>query len=292
MAGILAWLHGPFIHGAQKVASPSIIDLVIVLEPVMRLLWWIRMLIAVAAMFTFSAWLYLSYGVVAQRGAHNRYRPGWVLGGFFVPIWNLLWPYLVVSEAWRAAARIRRQTEADEEPRALSTPLVVKLWWASMLVSVVVTAVGGEAVLPGYMTFPTVPIALHLLAAASGLFRQDRSGGTETAGLVRGPSAGLLGRWPLPVTATASALLTTLLILLGVYGYAGKEMRQFKEAGPWKQKQSPSPARHPQRSVVMASKPWLLRAACMWNGLPARAVDQWLQRLSPRRGRHGGEGQF
>lgn len=52
--------------------------------------------------------------------------PGWSIGWHFVPVANLVMPYLAVREAWRASARAARR---DEEVETRLLPA----WWGLWL---------------------------------------------------------------------------------------------------------------------------------------------------------------
>jgi TonB family protein len=232
MPSILAWLLYRYLHRAEDVGPPLFIHWLMVLYPVVDWLWWIRMLVNVAAFSTFVAWVYVTFRDLAQRRARTRYTPSWALGGFFVPVLNLVWPYLAVRDAWRAAAGLRQQAGAGGSA-GRPTPLVVKLWWALMMVIIVLAAVGGKAVMPGRMELSTVLVAWYVGAAASSLLAIAMIAAVERERL-NYPAArpvGLLGPWPLPVTAGASAVLAMLLVLSGAYGLARLGMRQLASQG-------------------------------------------------------------
>jgi hypothetical protein len=95
----------------------------------------------VAAVF-FCIWGYRAYANLDALGAEGlNYTPGWATWGFFIPFLNLVRPYQVYAEVWKAS---------DPEhpvwnPRvglAQSTP-IVNAWWACWLLSIVLTAVAG-----------------------------------------------------------------------------------------------------------------------------------------------------
>jgi hypothetical protein len=54
-----------------------------------------------------------------------KYTPGWAVGYWFVPILNLARPYDVILELWRSLAR--RATVGT------ARPMIVGLWWVSLL---------------------------------------------------------------------------------------------------------------------------------------------------------------
>ncbi len=62
-----------------------------------------------------------------------QYTPGWSVGWFFVPVANLVVPYNVLNELWRANSH----TTAGEWRKARVPPVLV-LWWAAVVASAVV----------------------------------------------------------------------------------------------------------------------------------------------------------
>ncbi|ALU95780.1 hypothetical protein WQO_22150 [Streptomyces globisporus C-1027] len=66
----------------------------------------------------------------------QRMGPGWAVGGWFVPIANLWFPYRVASGVWEASAQTRPDGGRRTVPR---TPL--NLWWGAWVVSLLFTRV-------------------------------------------------------------------------------------------------------------------------------------------------------
>lgn len=70
-----------------------------------------------------------------------RYKPGWTVGWWFIPIFNLFRPYQAVSEAWRASL-----PPCDPEDTGFSwrltrkTPLL-PLWWGLWIVSSIIDSI-------------------------------------------------------------------------------------------------------------------------------------------------------
>jgi hypothetical protein len=67
----------------------------------------------------------------ASRPGEFRYGPGWAIGGWFIPFFNLVQPKLMLNDAWRAAVDRRERV-----------PLVFHLWWAAYLLGQFTAAVG------------------------------------------------------------------------------------------------------------------------------------------------------
>ncbi|MFF4881183.1 DUF4328 domain-containing protein [Micromonospora sp. NPDC000668] len=80
-------------------------------------LWMLGALVAAAA---FVAWLHQARRTAGRLGGALTWAPGWVVGGWFVPVANLMIPYLVVRDVRRASG-----------PAARLAP--VGRWWVSVL---------------------------------------------------------------------------------------------------------------------------------------------------------------
>jgi len=81
----------------------------------------------------FLVWLHRVYGNLGVLGAHRmRFSPRWAVGTFFVPVLNLVWPFLVLREVWNASG-----ADADDAPLPTSTPPLVAAWWATFVTATV-----------------------------------------------------------------------------------------------------------------------------------------------------------
>lgn len=80
----------------------------------------------VAAAVVFIRWLYGAYkNVAVVAPAEKRYRQGWTIGAWFVPIMNLFRPKQMVNDVWRAGGT----DVQDAQPGWL-----LLLWWLLWLV--------------------------------------------------------------------------------------------------------------------------------------------------------------
>gem|GEM_PF-1988786 len=76
----------------------------------------------------FVTWLWRAYrNLTAFQQAPTRFRPGWAIGAWFVPILNLVRPKRIVDECWRESAP--RPTDGPRLARTGSVPWVFHLWW-------------------------------------------------------------------------------------------------------------------------------------------------------------------
>lgn len=223
---ILTWLLYRFLYRVEGEVPPFQFWF-LSLSPVVGWLWWLRLLLIVAANITFMAWLYVRYRELAARGARLRYAAHWAITGFFVPFLNFVRPYQVVADACQAAAALHRPGGTSRTPR------VVTFWWVVVLIAVVLGAIGGKSVMPGRMEVDAMLLAAYLAGATvCGLsiaviaaLEKERLGHDGARPL------GLLGPWPLPIAASLATVLAVLLVLGGAYGFAGKEMSQIAIAG-------------------------------------------------------------
>jgi TonB family protein len=62
---------------------------------------------------------------VVALGGVPRFAKHWIVTGFVVPVLNLVRPYQVVADLWRASA----------PSRAAAAPVLVRLWWEALLVT-------------------------------------------------------------------------------------------------------------------------------------------------------------
>jgi hypothetical protein len=97
----------------------------------------IRVLMIGVAMATgvfFLIWIYRAHKNLKALGATDlKYSPGWAIGGFFIPVLNIVRPYQVVAEIWRASAPNARRSGSVWSSE--STPVFIGLWWGLWLLS-------------------------------------------------------------------------------------------------------------------------------------------------------------
>ena len=75
----------------------------------------------------FIIWLYRAAKRVKQtRPDALRYKPGWAIGGWFVPIWFLFRPKQMVDDIWRGTRDARE---------GIGVPAWIHIWWALWLIS-------------------------------------------------------------------------------------------------------------------------------------------------------------
>jgi Domain of unknown function (DUF4328) len=87
-------------------------------------------LVIVPTIVMWVVWQYRAHSNLPALGATNlRYRPGWVVGWWFIPVANLAIPYLTVRELHKAS-----DPEAGAvDWKARRTWALLWLWWGSWL---------------------------------------------------------------------------------------------------------------------------------------------------------------
>jgi hypothetical protein len=99
----------------------------------------------VTAVF-FLVWIHRVHRNLPWLGTRGlKYSPAWAIGGFFIPFVNLVLPFLVVREIWKASDPQRTDGHSWKDT---SLSLVVPSWWILFCVAeigplVVNIALGG-----------------------------------------------------------------------------------------------------------------------------------------------------
>ena len=87
-----------------------------------------------ACAIAFCSWFAQAHRNLGAAGVQNlRYSPGWAVGGFFVPLLNLVRPHQVMQEVWTGSMSLARNPQADW--RQIQPPPIVGWWWGLFLVS-------------------------------------------------------------------------------------------------------------------------------------------------------------
>jgi Domain of unknown function (DUF4328) len=83
----------------------------------------------------FLVWFHRAYtNLHALRTEALRFRAGWAVGGWFVPILNLVRPKQVMNDIWRGSDSGAPATNDSAWHRA-PVPALLQLWWAPFLTS-------------------------------------------------------------------------------------------------------------------------------------------------------------
>jgi hypothetical protein len=87
----------------------------------------VQLVLFIGAAAAFIAWLHRMYkNAVALAPPLPRYGPGWAIGVWFVPVWNLFRPVQLVNDVRRSG-----------DPRGDWVPVLIGCWWGIWLASLV-----------------------------------------------------------------------------------------------------------------------------------------------------------
>jgi hypothetical protein len=125
------------------------------------------MRLAIAVVFIIWFWRAAKNNQALDR--HPRLGPGWAIGGWFIPLANLVIPVLIAQDLWKGSesARPRGDRAWRGEP---ASPLVWSWWglWIAASVAAAVSSLYGPSVIDdGGTDFR--PANMWLLAAAVAL---------------------------------------------------------------------------------------------------------------------------
>ena len=86
----------------------------------------------VASIF-FVVWTYrASRNLVPLGSRGQRYSPGWAAGWFFIPLANMVMPYLVIREIWKGSDPGCRDGESWRHGAA---PAFLPVWWVLIVIT-------------------------------------------------------------------------------------------------------------------------------------------------------------
>ena len=96
-----------------------------------------------AIVVVFIIWLYrAAKNNEGLRRSKPRFSAGWSIGAWFIPLANLVIPVLIVQDLWRGADSSRPR--GDPDWRRAPGSVLVGLWWAAALLSVIRFAASGS----------------------------------------------------------------------------------------------------------------------------------------------------
>jgi Domain of unknown function (DUF4328) len=95
----------------------------------------LTLLVFVVTVVAFLIWFHRAHKNPSSFGAPGlEYSPGWAVGGFFVPFLNLIRPFQVMREIWKAS-----DPEADPQIahswQYSSTSPLIAAWWGTWILS-------------------------------------------------------------------------------------------------------------------------------------------------------------
>ncbi|MDQ3571448.1 MAG: DUF4328 domain-containing protein [Actinomycetota bacterium] len=97
------------------------------------------------ALFAFIPWFHRAYANLRRLGVqHMRYKPGWAIGAWFIPIFNLFRPKQIANDIWRASATDATVGNQTWHERPAGT--VVHWWWGLFLLAGFVVGGAGNVI--------------------------------------------------------------------------------------------------------------------------------------------------
>jgi hypothetical protein len=94
----------------------------------------IYLLAAIPAAVMWLVWQHRAHRNLAALGSSNlRFKPGWAVGWWFIPIANFALPYLTMRELWKAS----EPASGAIDWRGVKTTPLLWLWWGGLLAGVV-----------------------------------------------------------------------------------------------------------------------------------------------------------
>ena len=113
----------------------------------------------VLASVFFLAWIYDTTKYLTSVVREFKYTPVWAALGFLVPFLNLVHPYQVVKEIWRASAASPLPGDAQQPSSSTRT---IAIWWTLSLISVLFVV--------GTLIFSSGNLSLYQLRTVSLMF--------------------------------------------------------------------------------------------------------------------------
>ncbi|HXF98880.1 MAG TPA: DUF4328 domain-containing protein [Gaiellaceae bacterium] len=88
------------------------------------------------AAVVFIRWFHAAYRNLRAFGLELRFRPGWSIGAWFVPFFNLWRPKQIANDIWRGSdPNLPRHLDPWSRP----IPPLLGLWWAAWIASILVS---------------------------------------------------------------------------------------------------------------------------------------------------------
>lgn len=121
----------------------------------------ITLVVEIITAIVFIAWFYRAYCNLVRAGISDlRFGPGWAVGGWFIPIFNLIRQKQIANDIWKASAAAGTVGLARRREIALSG--VLNWWWATWIASGVLVGIGGGRVSDANSTVNYSYSSLHI----------------------------------------------------------------------------------------------------------------------------------
>jgi hypothetical protein len=125
-----------------------------------------QFLLYLATAIVFIVWFYRAYSNLYPLGATLRHKPGWAIGGWFVPILSFIRPKQMANDIWRASdPDLQREVGLGYEGERVSP--IIDLWWAAFIITNIVVRSGSE------IAASTAEEADELVTGAKGVMYGD-----------------------------------------------------------------------------------------------------------------------
>lgn len=113
---------GPYPPGAMPPVNPEMF------EGIYNITHGLKGLLVVPCGILYFLWIYRANTNAHALGASGIAKPGWVIGGYFIPVANLGLPLESMSQIWRASSNPSNWTA--ERP-----PMLLSIWWIAWVIA-------------------------------------------------------------------------------------------------------------------------------------------------------------
>jgi hypothetical protein len=107
-----------------------------------------QLVVFLACVISFLVWIHRAYANLAASGLRGlKSTPGWAVGGFFIPILNLVRPYTVMTEIWSGSVYLSTYHSGVPWQRVPRNPMVI-IWWLTYLGASILGRVADRTITP------------------------------------------------------------------------------------------------------------------------------------------------
>ncbi|MDO8671597.1 MAG: DUF4328 domain-containing protein [Dehalococcoidia bacterium] len=134
----------------------------------------LQLLVFIATAFLFLMWFHRVHCNLPSFGARDlQYSPRWAVGGFFIPIINLTWPYRIAREIWKASDPAIDASDGLAWKKASPSPLL-GTWWTFWIISslygrIMVRSFRGADSLEELLNVSWMTLAADILSVLTGV---------------------------------------------------------------------------------------------------------------------------
>jgi hypothetical protein len=94
-----------------------------------------------------------------------QFTPGWCVGWWFIPLWNLVKPYEAMKEIWRASDPDSTNEDPDKW-RNSTVPGAMKTWWVCFVIGSIVGNASARVQQEPYATWVGLAGSIFMAVAA------------------------------------------------------------------------------------------------------------------------------